>query len=251
MHLERLYNFEGKTALITGASSGLGKQFARILSNMGVRVIMVARSIDKLEQFCLELDNTKFLRLDVRDSNAVNDAFAELDKNGEKIDICINNAGIAGLTPIFEDNNKQSFEDILQTNVTGIWNVTKAVAKHMKSHGVEGSIINIGSINGDMIPAKEGSAYSVSKASVIHLTKTLVNELAPHKIRINCISPGWVNTPMNKHIDKKKVAASVPCGYIAEPSDLDGLILCLSSNKASRYVNGAIFTIDGGASCRK
>ncbi|MBS0186303.1 MAG: SDR family oxidoreductase [Proteobacteria bacterium] len=124
---------------------------------------------------------------------------------------------------------------------------TKAVANHMKNHAIHGSIINIGSVNGDQIPALSGAAYSLSKAGVIHLTKTLVGELAPFKIRINCISPGWIKTPMLEQ-NAHKVIPHIPYGDIPEPDTLDGLILYLASNKASKYVQGASFTIDGGMS---
>jgi NAD(P)-dependent dehydrogenase (short-subunit alcohol dehydrogenase family) len=119
--------------------------------------------------------------------------------------------------------------------------------EQLSTRPIKGSIINIGSVNGDAIPATQGAAYSVSKAAVIHLTKTLVGELSPHKIRINCISPGWVRTPMNGP-EVENVIPHIPYGDIGEPEDLDGLILYLASNKASSYVQGANFTIDGGMS---
>ncbi|NQY43920.1 MAG: SDR family oxidoreductase, partial [Legionellales bacterium] len=95
--------------------------------------------------------------------------------------------------------------------------------------------------------ANHACAYSVSKAAVIHLTKTLVGELSPYKIRINCISPGWFKTPMN-NADVNKIISHIPYGDIADPCDMDALILYLSSNDASKYVTGACFTIDGGIS---
>lgn len=191
MSLAHLYDFHGKTALITGASGGLGEQCARCLSSVGARVIIAARRIDKLENLVTELDNAKAIKLDVADKESVSNCFAELEKTGEKIDICVNNSGIAKLTPIFEEKQNDDFESLIQTNVMGVWYVTKAVAHHMKNNNIHGSIINIGSVNGDSVPAMGGCAYSISKAAVIHLTKTLVGELSPHKIRINCISPGW------------------------------------------------------------
>ncbi|MFQ3307728.1 MAG: NAD(P)-dependent dehydrogenase (short-subunit alcohol dehydrogenase family) [Candidatus Midichloriaceae bacterium] len=245
--MSELFELAGKTALITGASGGLGEQFARALSDVGVRVILTARRIGKLEVLSSEINNAKAIALDVSDKGSVASCFAELEKAGEKIDICINNAGIGLLTPIFEEDDKDVFETIIQTNLMGVWYVTKEVANHMKNHNIQGSIINIGSINGDCVPATNGCAYSVSKAAVIHLTKTLVGELSPHKIRINCISPGWFKTPMNGP-DIDRVISCIPYGDIANPSDMDGLVLYLSSNKASRYVTGSCFTIDGGMS---
>ncbi|AIL13503.1 3-ketoacyl-(acyl-carrier-protein) reductase [Candidatus Paracaedimonas acanthamoebae] len=241
------FNLYGKTAIITGASSGLGEQFARTLAASGARVILAARRMDKLEALSHEISNAIAIQMDVSDKESVARCFAELEQSGKKIDICVNNAGIAARTPIFEKDDKNDFMSIIQTNLMGVWYVTKAVANHMKNYGIHGSIINIGSVNGNAIPAKGGTAYSISKAAVIHLTKTLVGELSPHKIRINCISPGWFRTPMNGP-DIEQIIPLIPYGDIAQSSDLDGLILYLASNEASRYVTGSTFTIDGGMS---
>ncbi|MBP6986068.1 MAG: SDR family oxidoreductase [Alphaproteobacteria bacterium] len=245
--MSELFNLTGKTAFITGTSSGLGEQLARCLSAAGARVILAARRIDRLEALALELGNSLVCELDVRDQSAVEQVFNRLNSSGEKIDICINNAGIADITPIFENDDQYIFERIMQTNLIGVWYVTKQTASHMRKNGICGSIINIGSINGNAIPAREASAYCISKAAVIHLTKTLVGELSPHKIRINCISPGWFKTPMNGP-DLSHIITDIPLGIIAKPTHMDGLILYLASNKASQYVTGSCITVDGGMS---
>lgn len=247
----QLFDLKGKTALITGASSGLGEQFARCLSGAGACVILAARRIDKLKTLALKLNNAKAIQMDVSDKQSVKICFAELEKSGEKIDICVNNAGIAILTPIFEEDDNDNFESIIQTNLIGVWYVTKAVTNHMKNHGIHGSIINIGSVNGDSFPYKELTAYAASKAGVIHMTKSLVTELSQYKIRINTINPGPIQSDLlgspNKH-DPEFWKDKIPAGFIAEPSDLDGMILYLASNNASKYVTGSTFTIDGGMS---
>lgn len=186
----RFFDLTHKTAFITGASSGLGEQFARVLSSAGARVILSARRLDKLTSLSREIKNARPLEMNVASKESVQKAFEVLEHSGEKIDICINNAGIAETTSLFERDDQNTFENILQTNVMGVWYTTKAAATHMKNQGIHGSIINIGSVNGKDVPAAEGSAYAISKAAIIHLTKTLVGELAPLKIRINCISPG-------------------------------------------------------------
>lgn len=242
-----IFDLKGKTALITGASSGLGEQFARTLSSAGVRVILAARRIDNLNLLREELENARVIKMDVSDKESVARSFDELEHYGEKIDICINNAGIAALTPIFEESENNDFERIIHTNLTGVWYVTKHTANHMKQHEIHGSIINIGSVNGQALPAKNGAAYSASKAAVIHLTKTLVGELSPYHIRINCISPGWFKTPMSG-TDVEQIIPLIPYKDIGEPTDLDGAILFLASNQMSRYVTGSTFTIDGGIS---
>ena len=247
-----LFDLNGKTAIITGASQGLGKQFAIILSKAGARVLLAGRNIEKLNAFSKELKNSKAIQMDVANSTSVKAAFAALEEAGEKIDICINNAATGALTPIFSEDDNSDFERIIQTNVMGVWYVTKAVAHHMKKHGIHGSIINIGSVNGDGFPYKEVTAYAASKAAVIHITKSLVTELSRYKIRMNTINPGPVQSNLlgspNKH-DPAFWKDKIPAGFIAEPSDLDGVILYLASNKASQYVTGATFTIDGGMSC--
>ena len=253
MSLTQLYDFHGKTALITGASGGLGEQFARCLSIRGARVILASRRIDKLNDLAEELGNAKAILLDVADKKSVFSCFTQLEKANEKIDICINNAGIAKSTAIFEEDQNGDFELLIQTNLMGVWFVTKAAANYMKNHGIHGSIINIASVNGDCVPAKGGCAYSISKAGVIHLTKTLVGELSLHKIRINCISPGLVRTPMTVHIlgteqQQKELANFIPLGFIANPQDLDSALLLLASNDHSTYITGTNITIDGGIS---
>jgi NAD(P)-dependent dehydrogenase (short-subunit alcohol dehydrogenase family) len=253
MNLTQLYDFHEKTALITGASSGLGEQFARCLSDAGARVILAARRINKLKELSNELGNAKAIRMDVTDKNSVISCFSELEKTGEKIDICINNAGIFKVTPVFEKDHKNDFELIMQTNIMGVWYVTKAASNHMKKCDVQGAIINISSVNGANYLQSNRAGYCASKAAVIQMTKALVGELSPHKIRINCIMPGPFHTPATDYKVatqelRENLEASIPLGFFAKPNNLDGLILYLSSNQASKYVTGASFSIDGGIS---
>src|SRR3990167_861141 len=146
--MSNIFDLTGKTAFITGASSGLGEQFAHCLSNAGARVILAARRFEKLQDLASKLNNALALNVDVTDKASVQQAFEHLKKSGEKIDICINNAGIAKETPIFELDEHADFESIIQTNIMGVWYVTKAAANQMKTHKIFGSIINIASING-------------------------------------------------------------------------------------------------------
>ena len=251
--IKDLYDLSGKTTLVTGATSGLGKQFARILHEAGSRVILVARGRERLEGMAKELSNSMILPMNVGEKSSVKEAFAELESRGEKIDVCINNAGIGMQTPIFEEDEENLFESQIQTNVMGVWYVTHAVANHMKNHKIAGSIINIGSIRGGAKQKEGFCAYATSKAAVMKLTESLVGELGPHNIRINCINPGVFHTPLtdyrlNTKEKKQEIASKNPLGFVADVEDMDGMILYLASNKASRYVNGSIFTIDGGRS---
>jgi NAD(P)-dependent dehydrogenase (short-subunit alcohol dehydrogenase family) len=249
--INNLFSLKGKTALITGASSGLGARFAHILSAAGARVILTARRIDKLEEISSKLPNASCISMDVSDKISIANAFA--DFKDEKIDICINNAGISRLTPIFSKENNDFFEEIFQTNVIGAWYVTKAAANHMKKYNINGSIINISSVRGANSLRIDHTAYATSKAAITHMTKALVGELSPHNIRINAISPGLIHTPLTTkrfetEENTQKWQKSIPLDFIAEPPNLDAAILYLASNKASAYVTGSTITIDGGIS---
>jgi NAD(P)-dependent dehydrogenase (short-subunit alcohol dehydrogenase family) len=248
-----LFDLNGKTALITGASSGLGERFAYCLSQAGARVILAARRLDKLQVLAKTLPNAIAIKMDVADKTSVQAAFAELEKRGEKIDICINNAGIAKLTPIFSQEDNDDFANIMQTNTLGVWYVTQAVAHHMRSHKLQGSIINIASVNGANLLRENITAYAASKAAVIQMTKALTGELSREKIRINAILPGLFHTPLTDHRLnteelRREMENLIPLNFVAEASDLDGAILFLASHKASRYVTGSCLTIDGGIS---
>jgi NAD(P)-dependent dehydrogenase (short-subunit alcohol dehydrogenase family) len=248
-----LFDLSRKTALITGASGGFGERFARCLSKAGAYVILAARSLNKIQNLADELEKASVIEMDVSDKNSVNNAFDQLENSNQRIDICINNAGITTTNFIFETNENDDFEKTIQTNLIGTWYVTKAVANHMKNKGISGSIINVGSINGDAVPAFGTAGYNVSKAGIIYLTKSLVGELSPYNIRINSISPGTFPTKMTEWIlkddeIKKKIIKRIPLGFMPNLKDLDGVILFLASNKASRYVTGQTITIDGGNS---
>lgn len=253
--MNSLFDLQGKTALITGASSGLGKRFAYVLSQAGAKVILAARRIDKLEEVAKDIRDQGGqaipFQMDVSDKHSVTEAIDQLISEGEKIDILVNNAGIAKGSPLFESDLEGDFESMMQTNVMGVWYVTKAVAAHMKDQRIDGSIINIASVNGASAPVAGASGYCASKAAVIQMTKTLVGELSKHKIRINAISPGLTETEKNEATIKQmgdEIIKTIPLKFIAVPEDLDATILYLASNKASRYVTGSCLTIDGGVS---
>ena len=197
--------------------------------------------------------NSIALKVDVSDKNSVIEAFKQLDNLGENIDICINNAGIAELTPIFDNNQESVFESIMQTNIVGAWYIIKEVAKHMQQRNIAGSIINISSVNGANRLREGITAYAASKAAVTQMTKALVGELSPYNIRINTISPGLVYTPLtdyklNTPQLRNEMENIIPLGFIANPVDLNGAVIYLASNKLSRYVTGSCITVDGGVS---
>lgn len=258
-----IFELTGKTALITGASSGIGARCAQVLSDAGAKVILTGRNEEKLICNANEIISSGGhaipLKLDVTDKLGVQTTISKLATDRESIDILVNNAGISLMTPIFEGeetqaaSNHDDFEAQMQTNVTGVWNVTKVVANHMKNQNIKGSIINIASVCGANRLRSSLTGYCASKAAVIQMTKALVGELATFDIRINCIAPGLFHTPLNDDRVgipevRKEIEKTIPLHFVADPEEIDGAILFLASNKASRYVAGSCLTVDGGAS---
>jgi NAD(P)-dependent dehydrogenase (short-subunit alcohol dehydrogenase family) len=248
-----LFNLKGKTAIVTGASNGLGEQFARCLSEAGARVIMAARNFEKLETLAQEIKNTVPLQLDITDKNSLQRAFEHLEERAERIDICINAAGAYESTPVFEEDQQSSFEALFETNTFGTWAMIKKVATHMKRHDLAGSIINISSVNATDYLHPYRAGYCASKAAIIQMTKALVGELGDAGIRINCIVPGLFHTPatdykLQTEEQRAEIKRLIPLHFIAKPSDMNGTILYLASNKASSYLTGSVITIDGGIS---
>jgi NAD(P)-dependent dehydrogenase (short-subunit alcohol dehydrogenase family) len=249
--MNTIFDLSGQTALITGASSGLGAQFAKSLSAAGARVILVARRLEKLQTLEQEIPNSLPISLDITSKQSISETFETLELQGERISICVNSAGIARQTSIFEDDPQNNFSQIFETNILGLWNITKAAANHMRNHNISGSIINIASVNGQSQPSLMGAAYNASKAAVIQLTKGLVGQLAAHNIRINAISPGFFPTEMTADLLKnfeESIRTKIPLNFIPELSDLNGALLFLASKEASRYVTGSTITVDGGIS---
>lgn len=261
--IDCLFNLKGKTALITGASQGLGERFAITLANAGVHVILAARNFKKLEETVHKIQekggSSQCIKLDVTNPKEIKSAVSSLENSGVILDILINSAGISLLTPIFEnakdkvENDESFFADTMNVNVMGVWLMTKEVANHMKNKGINGSIINVSSVCGANKLRGSLAAYCASKAAVIQMTKALVGELATAKIRINCIVPGLFHTPLTDHRVgdnniRSEIEKTIPLGFVPNPEELDGTILYLASNNASRYVTGSCVTVDGGAS---
>lgn len=237
---------KNKTAIVTGASTGLGNRFARFLSENGARTILVSRNFEKIKDLERELKNSFAIKIDISKKDQIQSLFKDLESKNEKIDICINNAGIGVLTNIFDEEDDDNFEDNFKTNVFGTFYMTKYASIHMRNNKISGSIINIGSPNGENILYKGCSGYASSKSAVIHMTKSMVKELAEYKIRINCINPGIFEVESKKRSEELK--KYIPFNEIGNPCYLDDIVLYLCDNSKSRYVTGSIFNIDGGLS---
>lgn len=240
-------DLSGKTALVTGASSGLGRRFSKVLANNGARVICAARRAEKLadtvEMILAENGVAEAVSLDIKDEtniNAVVDAYPE-------IDILVNNAGIAPGNRIL-DWKTSDWDDVMDTNLRGAWIIAQAVAKQMVGRKSGGSIINIASILGERVSGGV-MPYAVSKAGIVQLTKVMALELADKEIRVNAIAPGYIKTEMTEDfLDTEfgqKTIRNVPQRRYGEPEELDGPLLLLASD-ASKFMTGAFIAVDGG-----
>lgn len=238
----------GKSALVTGASSGLGLHFARLLAGHGVRVVLGARRIEALERACADIDAaggaTRAVALDVTDTGSIEAALAAVDGN---IDILVNNAGISIPQPAMEIS-EQDWDRVIDTNLKGVFLVAQAAARRMKARRHGGAIVNVASILGLRVAGNLAS-YTASKAGVVHLTGALALEWARLGIRVNALCPGYVETDLNRDFFASSAGEAlvkrIPQRRLGTPGDLDAPLLLLCSD-AGAYITGATLAVDGG-----
>ncbi len=257
--LLRLFGLEGKTALVTGGGSGLGRRMGTVLAGAGARVCFA----DLNEQAALEAAREASapggvpaygVCLDVTNPASVDRAFAEALETGGRVDILVCSAGISAASWI-EEMKLEDWTRVLDVNLNGTFLCCQAAARLMIRQRW-GRIINIASIAALLAPKPErlrcGYNYSASKAGVIGLSKRLAPELAPHGITVNCISPGIMRTPFTEKAvaedkTRRQIIDSVPMSRLGRPEDLDGLVVYLAS-ESSGFLTGQNIIIDGGYS---
>ncbi len=247
------YDLTDRAALVTGASSGLGRHFALLLAGAGAKVAVAARRLDRLEALTAEIEGNDGravpIALDVTDPESVAAAVSMAEQELGAIAILVNNAGIVVVKPALE-HTVEDWDAVVDTNLKGAWLVAREVASHMARLGHGGSIVNIASILGSVVTQRVPS-YCASKAALVHLTKALALELARHRIRVNAIAPGYFETAMNRGwLDSEAgrvMLKTIPQRRAGRPEDLDGALLLLASD-ASRYMTGTVLTVDGGHS---
>lgn len=241
-------DLSGKIALVTGASSGLGRHFAVLLAQRGAVVALAARRSTAIETACAEIEQSGgrsvALALDVTDPDSVDAAFTQL---GDAPDIVINNAGISETQPALE-MSVETWDRVIDTNLKGAFLVAQVSARAMQAAGKGGSIVNIASITG-IRPAGSLAAYGSSKAGLIHLTRTLALEWARYGIRVNALCPGYIETDLNRDFFTSEAGQAlirrIPQRRLGKPEELDGTLLLLASD-AGRYITGASLAVDGG-----
>ena len=230
-----------KIILITGASSGIGKAIGELLHHKGFTVYGTSRNPEKVANSLFPL-----LRLDVRDNASIEHAIAEVIKISGRIDVLVNNAGIALPTQLVTDTTLADWRRVMDTNVTGMFLITNAVLPEMVSHK-RGAIVNLSSMWGVTGGSCE-VAYSASKAAVIGYTKSLAKEVAPSGIRVNCIAPGFILTDMTRCFSEDAIAGiceETPLLRAGTPADVAGAAVFLASEDAS-FITGQVLSVDGG-----
>ena len=241
----------GSIALVTGANGGLGSHFAETLARAGADVAIAARGVDTLSPLRDAIvaigRRVAPVALDVTDRASVAAAFDQAAAALGEITIVVNNAGIAITKPLL-DHTEEDWLRVIDVNLNGAWRVAQTAARHMVRHQRGGSIVNVASVLGLRV-ASQVPSYAASKAALIHLTKAMALELARHRIRVNALAPGYVETGINREFFASEagqaVIKRVPQRRIGMPGDLDGALLLLASD-AGAYMTGSVLAVDGG-----
>lgn len=249
--VDKLLRVDGRVALVTGASSGLGERFATALAEAGASVAIAARRIDRLYSLEAHLtragSKVKACEMDVTRVASIESAFYAIEAALGPIDILVNNSGVSVTKPLV-DHDEADYDFVMDTNLKGVFFVARTVAKRMIAANRPGRIINIASAGG-LRPLAQIGIYCVSKAGVVHLTRAMAMEWGRHGITVNALCPGYIETEINRDYfateGGRKLIATLPRKRVGKPEDLDGLILYLASD-ASHFVNGAVIAADDG-----
>jgi len=252
MKAAEMFNLAGRVALVTGASSGLGQQFARALADNGAAVALVARRADRLSAFKAELEQAGAkavaIEADVNNSDDMVRAFNEAEAAFGTVTILVNNAGVAQKPVRATDVSAGEWRRVLSTDLDAVFYWAQEGARRMLAAQKQGSIVNIASVLGFGV-AKGTAAYAVAKAAVVQTTKALAIELAFKGVRVNAIAPGWFVTEINDDYLNSEAGQAmkrdIPMGRFGKSGDLDGALLLLVADAGS-YIAGATIVVDGG-----
>jgi NAD(P)-dependent dehydrogenase (short-subunit alcohol dehydrogenase family) len=242
---------DGKTALVTGASSGLGWRFATILARAGARVALAARRADKLAALRAEIVRAggaaHAVVVDVTDVASVRAGVAAAEDALGPIDILVNNSGTS-VTGRATEVEEADFDSVMDTNAKGAFFVAQAVGRRMIAAGRPGRIVNVASAAG-LRALGQLAVYCMSKAAVIHLTRALALEWGRFGINVNAVCPGYIETEINREYWRteggQKLLQRLPRRRVGKPEDLDALVLLLASDQ-SHFINGAVIAADDG-----
>ena len=252
MKASQMFDLTGRVALVTGASSGLGVQFARALADNGASVALVARRADRLSALRDEIEarggRAAAIEADATNREAMLRAFDTAEAALGTVTILVNNAGVAQKALRAIDVSPEEWRRVLSLDVDAVFYWAQEAARRMLAAKVQGSVVNIASVLA-FGTGKGVASYATAKAAVVQITKSLAVELAFKGVRVNAIAPGWFVTEINdKFLETEAGTAlkrDIPMGRFGESGDLDGALLLLASN-AGRYITGATILVDGG-----
>ncbi len=247
----KYFDLSGRVALVTGASSGFGEHFTRVLAAAGARVVAGARREDRLHRLVDDIaaagGAALAVAMDVTDAASVAAAFAAAETKFGTVDLLVNNAGVAAPGTLHK-TAEADWDWVMDTNLKGAWLVAAEAARRMLAARRGGAIVNIASVLG-MATSRGHGVYSATKAGVIQLTKHMALELAGKNIRVNAICPGYFKTEMNdEYFDSvagQAYIAATPGGRLGRMEEMDGPLLLLASDAGS-FINGALLPVDGG-----
>jgi len=246
------FSLEGKVAIVTGGSKGIGREIALAFAEVGADVVVCSRALDgQLEAVAEEIRGlgrrSLAIPTDITQKASIDNMVQRTADEFGAIDILVNNAGLLVVTPFLE-HSEETWDQVIDTNLKGYFLCSQAVAKKMIDRK-KGNIINMSSIRG-LRAGRDRVAYCVSKSGVIMMTQVMALELAQYNIRVNAIAPGWIKTQLNERLwrapeNRKKIEATVPLGHLAEPDTIAGAALFLASDVSS-YITGHTLAVDGG-----
>ena len=245
------FGIAGQVALVTGASSGIGRHFAALLAAAGVKVALAARRVERLAELAREIEaaggQSLPIACDVTRSDGVAAAVAAAENELGPLTLLVNNAGVVVSKPLFE-HTEADWDHVIDTNLKGAWLMAREFAQHLVGLKRPGRIINISSVLGFRTIGRV-PAYCAAKAGLTHLTHVLAMELARFGILVNALAPGYVETDFNRAFFQtepgKALISRIPLKRLGQTEDLDGALLFLAS-PASAYVTGTVISVDGG-----
>jgi len=245
------FGIAGQVALVTGASSGIGRHFAALLAAAGVKVALAARRVERLAELAREIaaagGQSLPIACDVTRSDDVAAAVAAAENELGPLTLLVNNAGVVVSKPLFE-HTEADWDHVIDTNLKGSWLMAREFAQHLVGLKRPGRIINISSVLGFRTIGRV-PAYCAAKAGLTHLTHVLAMELARFGILVNALAPGYVETDFNRAFFQtepgKALISRIPLKRLGQTEDLDGALLFLAS-PASAYVTGTVISVDGG-----
>ena len=244
------FRLDGKVAIVTGASSGIGAQTVKLFSSLGAKVIAAARREDRLQELANQYPNVMAVKCDVGDEADCKNLVEIVIREYEKIDILINNAGISDPIPALEEDLDQ-FKRVIQIDLISCFHLAQLCAQHMETQESGGAIVNVASIHGFVGSSPNNQpGYTAAKGGLINLTRELALEWARHGIRVNAIAPGYISTELTDEMiagesGRKWIERNTPMRRPGEVTELDGALLLLASDAGS-YITGETIAIDGG-----